>query len=73
MNRVTLGLTLGIILLSLFAIHAVTRWQATYINPTEAHAPEWVLLQPLRCATIPWRSEWAEKNNLPIKKRYDGV
>ncbi len=59
----TLGLTLGIILLSLFAIHAVTRWQATYINPTEDHAPELVLLQPLRCATIPWRSEWAEKNN----------
>lgn len=66
MNKLAVGFTLGIIVLSLGVIYAVSQWELPkpITNPT-SNEPTWVLLQPQKCSEIPWRKAWADQNQKP--------
>ncbi|MEK6970121.1 MAG: hypothetical protein AABW68_00300 [archaeon] len=60
MNQWAMGITLVIILASIGVIFTVTQWELPLSNGTiVSGTPEWVLLQPQKCAEIPWRKEWS--------------
>lgn len=60
MNPLAVGITIGIILLSVATIYTVSQWDLPKVeNPLNSNQPTWVLLQPNKCADIPWRREWS--------------
>lgn len=66
MNRTAVAFTLGIIVVSLGIIFAVSQWDIPVSdNAPSSDTPEWVLLQPQKCTEIPWRKAWAIRNQKP--------
>jgi hypothetical protein len=64
MNPWEVGITVLIILGSVGVIYSVSQWELPMAeNSSSRHLlPEWVLLQPQKCAEIPWRKEWVQQN-----------
>lgn len=63
MNRVAVFFTLTIILASLAILYTVSHWQLPQpATPAGSLTKTWVLLQPVTCQELPWRSEWARTN-----------
>ncbi len=59
MNNLAVGITFIIILVSVGVIYTVTQWDLPIQNTSvQSGQPTWVLLQPQKCAEIPWRKEW---------------
>jgi hypothetical protein len=69
MNRKALALIVGIIIVSLGVIYWVSQLE---ISPPEIRdengVQEWVLLQPTKCAKIPWRAGWAKEKDKPYEE-----
>ena len=69
MNKIAVGFTLLIIVLSLGVIYAVSQWELpTPIKTPTSNEPTWVLLQPTKCTEIPWRKAWADENQKPYSE-----
>ncbi|MEK6902734.1 MAG: hypothetical protein AABX02_04070 [archaeon] len=66
MNKIAVGFTVLIIVVSLGIIYAVSQWELPKpITSPTSNEPTWVLLQPQKCTEIPWRKAWAEQNGKP--------
>ncbi len=65
MDNRAVGMTIGIILVSLLIIYWVSSWEIpVQITPGSEGEPEWVLMQPQKCSEIPWRKDWALQNKM---------
>lgn len=65
MDQRAVAFTLGIIVLSLGTIYWISQWELPLVQQTLNGSPEWVLMQPQKCAEIPWRKDWSLKNGKP--------
>lgn len=59
MDRNAVLFTIGIILASVGVIYWIAQWDLPLVNTPNTSQPVWVLMQPQKCAEIPWRKDWS--------------